>query len=166
MVREWAADSGMILVEEQFFPVYQARLVGPEAESGKEAGQTGVVVDRLSLNPEPINLDVQSALEYTKRNPNSLFISVGEQSESVIRASVLSAMTDDTPLMTLWKRCRKQAGSKMIKGAWVENTVSGSRSWLAGHYYTAEAKRLVDSGVAAMGGTDWLRYHLGAQPLK
>ncbi|MFD9282821.1 hypothetical protein ACFWD7_37105 [Streptomyces mirabilis] len=158
MVRGWAVGSGMTLVEECFFPVYQVRLAGGEGEDGEREGAVAVV-DRISLNPAPVDLSAASAFEYVKLNPSSLFVALGEQSESIIRESVLSAMTDDVILAAVWKKFRERAKKVMAKGAWAENVMSGARSRVAGHYYTAEAKRLADSGVKPMGGTDWIRYH-------
>jgi hypothetical protein len=154
MAREWAAESGMTLVEEHFFPVYKARAAGDGGGLETVSGR----VDRVSLNPPPVDLGATSAFEYVKLNPNSLYIAVGEQTETIIRESVLSAMTDDAAIMAEWKKCRGRAKKAMTKGAWAENVMSGARSRVAGHYYTAEAKRLADSGVTPMGGTDWIKY--------
>jgi hypothetical protein len=93
-----------------------------------------------------------------KKNPNSLFISLGEQSDTILRESFLAAMTDDAPLATVWKRLRERARKSMHKGAWAENIMSGARSRVASHYYTAEAKRLAETGVVPVGGTDWIKY--------
>ncbi|WP_328301609.1 hypothetical protein OG389_30160 [Streptomyces sp. NBC_00435] len=69
-------------------------------------------------------------------------------------------MTDEAPLAAAWKKLRDRARKTMLKGAWAENIMSGARSRAASHYYTTEAKRLADTGVALMGGTDWIKYQL------
>src|SRR4051812_15059649 len=127
MAWEWARESGKLLVEERFFPTYQVRGVDGVGEaSGKARCSSGV--DRISLNPSPADLTATSSIDCAKRNPDSLFISLGEQSNVVIKASFLAAMTDDAELATVWKRLRERARKSMRKGAWVENTMSGARS--------------------------------------
>jgi hypothetical protein len=157
MVWEWARELRMLLVEERFFPTYQAQLVGGAGEASGWARRDSSV-DRISLNPAPADLSATSSLDYAKRNPDSLFISLGEQSDVVLKESFLAAMTDDAELAAVWKRLRERARKSMCKGAWAENTVSGARSRVASHYYTAEAKRLAEVGVVPIGGTDWIRY--------
>jgi hypothetical protein len=157
MAWEWARESGMLLVEERFFPAYQVRLVGGVGEaSGRE--RCGNDVDRISLHPSPVDLSATSSLDYTKRNPDSLFISLGEQSDVVLQESFLAAMSDDVALSKVWKRLRERARKSMCKGAWAENTMSGARSRVTSHYYTAEAKRLAEAGVVPISGTGWVRY--------
>lgn len=159
MAWEWARESGMILVEERFFPTYQVNLVGGVQEPGA-APECGDDVRRISVNPSPVDLKATSSLEFSKRNPDSLFISLGGQSDAILRESFLSAMTDEVALAVAWKKLRERARKSMFKGAWVENTMSGARSRVASHYYTAEAKCLADAGVALIGGTDWIKYQL------
>ncbi|WP_432176778.1 hypothetical protein [Streptomyces sp. Tue6028] len=159
MAWEWAKESGMLMTEERFYPTYQVELVGGAHGSGATP-ECGDDVRRISLNPSPVDLNATSSLEYSKRNPNSLFITLGGQSDAILRESVLSAMTDETTLVATWKRLRERARKSMAKGAWAENTMSGARTRAANHYYTAEAKHLADAGVSLMGGTDWIKYQL------
>ncbi|MEW2134987.1 hypothetical protein [Streptomyces sp. NPDC005435] len=159
MAWEWARESGLLLAEERFSPAYRVKLVGGVQGSGATP-ECGDDVRRISLNPSPVDLNVDSALEYLKGNPNSLFITLGGQSDAILRESVLSAMTDEVNLVATWKKFRERARKSMLKGAWVENTMSGARSRAANHYYTAEAKCLADAGVELMGGTDWIKYQL------
>ncbi|WP_146063551.1 hypothetical protein [Streptomyces sp. SM11] len=157
MALEWARDSGMPLVEERFFPTYQVQLVGEvREEDGKARCSDGI--DRISLNPSSVDLGATSSLDYVKRNPDSLFINLGEQSDAILRESALAAMTDEVALVPVRKSLRERARKSMCKGAWVENTMSGARSRVASHYYTADAKRLAAAGVVPIGGTDWIRY--------
>jgi hypothetical protein len=157
MASEWARDSGMLLVEERFFPTYQVQLVGGVREENGRA-RYGDDIDRISLNPSSVDLSANSSLDYVKRNPESLFINLGEQSDAILRESFLAAMTDEAELATVWKGLRERARKSMRKGAWVENTMSGARSRVSSHYYTAEAKRLAEAGVVPIGGTDWITY--------
>lgn len=155
----WARDLGMLLTEERFAPIYQAKLVGEVQGPGVNL-ECGDDVRRISLNPSPVDLSAASSLEYSKRNPDSLFITLGEQSDTILRESVLSAMTDEVSLAAAWKKLRERARKSMFTGAWAENTMSGARLRAANHYYTAEAKCLADAGVTLMGGTDWIKYQL------
>ncbi|WP_405525496.1 hypothetical protein OG426_22860 [Streptomyces canus] len=159
MAWEWARELGMPLAEERFAPTYQVKLVGGGQESGATP-ECGDDVRRISLNPPPVDLNAASSLEYAKKNPDSLFITLGGQSDAILRESVLSAMTDEVTLVAAWKKLRERARKSMLKGAWAENTMSGARSRAANHYYTAEAKSLADAGVTLMGGTDWIKYQL------
>jgi hypothetical protein len=157
MAWEWAKELGMLLAEERFAPTYQVKLVGglQEPAASPECSDD---VRRISLNPSPVDVNAASSLEYSKRNPDSLFITLGGQSDAILRESVLSAMTEEVTLAAAWKKLRERARKSMFKGAWAENTMSGARSRVANHYYTAEAKCLADAGVTLMGGTDWIKY--------
>lgn len=157
MALEWAHDSGMLLVEERFFPTYEVQLVGG-ARKAEEKAKSDVGINRISLNPSSVDLSSTSSLDYAKKNPDSLFINLGEQTDVTLRESFLAAMTDEVQLAVVWKKLRERARRSMFKGAWAENTMSGARSRVAGHYYTAEAKQLAEAGVVPIGGTDWIRY--------
>lgn len=143
MALEWARESGMLLVEERFTPVYQAQLVGG-AQEGSGRAMFGGDVDRISLSPSSADLNATSSLDYVKRNPDSLFINPGEQSDSILRESFLAAMTDDVPLAKIWKRLRERARKSMHKGAWAENIV--------GRAIVGGQPLLNGSGQAACGG--------------
>ncbi|MER5959442.1 hypothetical protein [Streptomyces sp. NPDC001893] len=157
MAWEWARESGMLVVSECFAPAYQVQL-GDEVQEGSGRAGRGYDFDRISLTPSPVDLNATSSLDYAKRNPDSLFINLGEQSDIILRESFLAAMTDDASLAKVWKKLREDARKSMYKGAWVENVMSGARSRVASHYYTAGAKRLAEAGVVPVGGTDWIKY--------
>ncbi|TDD60610.1 hypothetical protein E1293_45595 [Actinomadura darangshiensis] len=159
MVREWACELGMPLVSERFAPSYQVKLARDAPEANGTTG-CGDDIDRISLNPSPVNLAATSPLDYVKKNPDSLLVHLGEQSDLILRESFLAAMTDDASLARVWKRLRERARKSMYKGAWAENIKSGARARVAGHYYTAEARRLGEAGVVPMGPTDWVKYQL------
>ncbi|MDX3850547.1 hypothetical protein [Streptomyces sp. AK02-01A] len=157
MVWEWARESGMLLVEERFFPTYELQQVGGVGEvSGMSSGNSDV--DRISLNPSPVDLSATSSRDYAQKNPDSLFITLGEQSDDILKESFLAAMTDDATLVKVWKRLRERARKSMCKGAWAENTMSGAQSRVASHYYTEKAKQLAEVGVVPIGGTGWIKY--------
>ncbi|MWA07607.1 hypothetical protein F8568_046325 [Actinomadura sp. LD22] len=157
MAWEWACESGVLLVQERFNPTYQARLVSG-VQKGSGSPEFGDDIHRISLNPPSVDLSATSSLDFVRRNPDSLFITLGEQSNSILRESFLAAMTDDLSFVALWKKLRERARRSMHKGAWVENTVSGARSRVVNHYYTEGAKRLVEAGVIPVGGTDLIAY--------
>ena len=157
MAADWARELRLVLVEERFFPTYRAQLAG-EVRDGEGIFGSTRAVDRISLSSSPVDLEATSSLDYAHRNPDCLFIDLGAQSGDTLRESFLAAVTDDAVLGAAWRKLRDRARSSMSRGAWAENVMSGARSWMAGHYYTAGAKRLSDAGVVPKGGTDWIEY--------
>jgi len=155
-VARWASESGLTVVEESFSPGYRVRVV----DSAGLSGDSDPAANRISLSLHPVELNVSSALEYMRENPDVLTITFGEQNGRVLRESVLAAMTDDAKSLAVWKRLRNDLRKGMLKGASVENVMTGAQSRKDAHLYTAGAKRLADAGVTVAGLTDSVRYVL------
>lgn len=156
MVAQWALSSGTLLVEERFFPEYRLRLAD-ELELNEYAELTDDV-NRISLVPRPGNFNAVSALEFVQNNPSILVVHLGKQSVNVLKESLFSATADDPKIAKMWKNLRDQAKASMFNEAWVKNVNSDARRWLPGHFYTAKAKEIADSGIVLPGSTDWLVY--------
>lgn len=157
MARGWASTFQLALAVEVFFPTYQVTLIGGDALVDGSAVHIDDI-DRISIGPAPIDLSVSSTLDYSRKNPDLLFILLGKQSETILRETVISGMTEDPTLARTWRRLRDQARRSMSKGMLAENVVSGAQAKLDSRRYTAEAKRLADTGVKLVSGTDGIRY--------
>ncbi|WP_157856327.1 hypothetical protein [Actinacidiphila yeochonensis] len=156
VVSHWAQQSRFTVVAESFRPVYQARLV----DRTEIPADLNPVPDRISLSVRPVNLDVSTALEYMRKNPDVLAITFGDQSNGALRETFLGAMTDDSASLADWRRLRNDLRKLMFKGASVENVITGVRVRKEAHLYTAGAKRMAEAGVSILGPTDAIKYVL------
>ena len=155
---EWAAELGASLVAERLFPGHEACLLDVN-EAGRVI-RDDATVNRISLVPARVELKADSALDFAKKNPGSLFILLGRQHDSQLKETVVSGMADDAAVVRKWKNIRDRARRSMVKISRVENTVTGTSVEVKGHYCTHEVKRLADSGLLLVGGTEWTRYTL------
>lgn len=158
LAEEWATVLGASLVAERFFPGYEARLL--EANEVGRAICSDDTVNRISLVSAEVELNAVSALDFAKKNPASLSILLGKQDDSRLKETVVSGMSDDPAVMRKWKSIRDRVRRSMIKISTAENTVTGASVEVKGHYCTREVKRLVDSGLLLVGGTEWTKYRL------
>jgi hypothetical protein len=153
---EWATELGASLVPERFFPDYEARLSNVDEVRRVICDDT--IVNRISLVLANIELNAASALEFVKNNPGSLFILLGKQDGLRLKETVVSGISDDPTVVRKWKNIRDRLRRSMIKVSRVENTITGASVEVKGHYCTHEVKRLADSGLLLVGGTEWTRY--------
>jgi hypothetical protein len=154
----WSTELGASLVAERFFPGYEACLL--DANEVGRVIREDATVNRISLVPAKVELNVASALNFAKKNPGSLFILLGKQDDLRLQETVVSGMSDDPAVVRKWKNIRDRARRSMIKISRVENTVTGASAEVTGHYCTHEVKRLADSGLLLVRGTEWIRYTL------
>ena len=152
----WSQQLALTVVAESFRPVYQVRLV----DRAEAYVDSNAAMDRISLSAYPVDLNVSTALEYVRKNPEVLTISLGEQTDRVLRETFLAGMTDDPRLLADWNRLRRDLRKLMLKGASVENVMTGARIRKDAHLYTAGAKRLAAAGLSILGPTDAVRYIL------
>ena len=153
-VATWAHEMNLFLVMEVFSPEYQVKPVD-KSRIG-EFFPASDVVSRVSLSLGEIDTDATSALDFLRRNPGVLVVSIGAQTEEMLRESTIAAMTDDGPSMVAWKVIRNKAKALMRTGAVsVLNPVSGTRQCLKSHYYSEGAQELAGRGVRMLASAGW-----------
>jgi hypothetical protein len=108
-----------------------------------------VEVYRIGLTVGPPDLAAADTIELMESNPSTLTVTLGGESDAMLRESMLSAGSDDPVIAAMWRRIRNSARRQMQTGAWVVGA-TGVRSREAKHYYTAGAKALADRGVRIM----------------
>jgi len=153
-VATWAHEMNLFLAMEAFSPEYQVKPVD-ESRIG-EAFPASCVVDRVSLSLGTIDTNATSALDFMRRNPGMLVVSIGAQADEILRESTISAMTDDGPSIVAWKIIRNKAKALMRTGAVsVLNPASGARQSLKSHYYSQGAQELAARGVRMLASAGW-----------
>ncbi|NEA34822.1 hypothetical protein [Streptomyces sp. SID13031] len=155
LLSPWVAELQVKVVGEQFFPNYRADLLKEDLSS--TALQS---LNRISLQRGTVDLSVSSASSFIDRNSTGLLVALGRQDPRGLRESLLGAMTDDGVAMRMWKKVRNDLHRSLARGAWVVNTVTGTRTRDDGHLYGPGAKQLQNEGVPILGHGEAVRYEL------
>lgn len=156
MVAAWAADLDLYVAVERLFPTYQLKPMGRGA--AVDLSPVRDDVDRISLCCYPFDPDVTTSLEFLRRNPHVLVVSIGQRQGDSLRESVIGAMTDDTLSVEKWKKLRLRAKKSMNQGALARNPVTGTSGEAKGRYFTDGARKLADQGVKMFPEAGWVEY--------
>lgn len=155
-VASWAQEMELFVAQEFFVDDYRAELVNREQLT--EGLSISNAVGRLSLSLYVIDPAAISSLDYMRRNPHVLTVSLGAQSDVWLRESALAAMTDDEPSLAAWKAIRTKAKRSMYSGASVVSPISNERLRLTSHYYSQGARELAALGVLMLASAGWNEY--------
>ena len=154
----WVQEFGLVVAVESFVPKYNARSCGIGGLAAELGGSFDI--DRVSLNLVPMDLSAVSSLDFVRANPNILTISLGMQSQAELRESALSAMTDDSESIKVWRAVRAKAKGSMLSGSTVVNPITGAEQRAKGHYYSAGAREMAKRGVRLLAAAGWNEYRL------
>ena len=164
-VAVWAHEMDLFLAVEAFAPEYRVEPVD-KAQVGERWAAFGVV-SRVSLSIVPIDTGATSALDFLRRNPDILVVSIGANTDGVLRESTIAAMTDDTPSLVTWKAIRSKAKALMRTGAvGVLNPASGVRQSVKSHYYSYGAQELARRGVRMLAAAGWNEFEFDGSRTK
>lgn len=154
----WVQEFGLAVTAEWFVPKYSVR----SCDMSRIAAANGALSDvsRVSLGLAPINLEAASSLDFLRANPSVLTISLGMQSQSEIRESALSAMTDDGESLKIWRAIGTKAKASMFSGSTVINPLTGAEQRAKGHYYSSGAREMAKRGVRLLASAGWNEYRL------
>lgn len=159
MVARWSDEARLTIVGETFFPEYRVRVLAAADLADGEEEVLGDV-NRVSLLRGAVDLQVVSAMEFVRKNPNGFIVDVPRVDDGKLRESILGGTTDDAELMRLWRNLKNRAKRSMHKGAWIVNDATGAQARATGHSYSSAAKELQDAGVVMVAYAGWVRYEL------
>lgn len=157
-VAGWAQEFGLAVAVESFFPKCSARLCSIGGLAAELDGSSDI--SRVSLGLVPMDFSAASALDFMRANPNVLTVSLGMQSQAELREAALSAMTDDSESIRIWRAIRVRLKGSLLSGSTVVNPISGAGQRAKGHYYSAGAPELAKRGVRLLAPAGWNEYRL------
>ena len=148
----WARAHQFTVVSERLFPTYQARLVKDSRtfESGP--------VDRLALCSRTPDVSASTAHEFTIRNQDCLFLSIGTLSGDGLRESALSGTSDAPATLTRWRAIFRSARAAMHAGATVRSPATDARASMPAHRHTPGAHELAERGIRMLAAGGWNEY--------
>jgi hypothetical protein len=152
---QWASDYGLTPVIEWFFPEYRAALAS-EDDIARDAGIGDI--SRLALCKRAPDLSVPTAHEFTKRNPDCLYLSIGRREKDTLRESALGGSTDDAETKRLWKAVVRDARSIMHTGAVVRDPGSRAAQHMSRHLHTSGAHILAEQRVRMLPAAGWTEF--------
>lgn len=120
-------------------------------------------IDQICLcNTKPYIL-VNSPYDFLTNNPNCLSITIGVFDDQSLRQSFLSGQTDNTELLTIWKKIVKKLNSITSAGVWVENPHTGVKAFYNRFRYTSNAKELFNDGIRMLPVAGWNQFILSSE---
>ena len=99
-------------------------------------------------------------MRFLDENKDCLVFSIGEQSDSVLKESAISTITEDAEILKLWKKIINNFKKNMLKGAWVINPQNSAKEFYKNHYYTLLAQKAFQDGCKLAPSTGWTEYYL------
>lgn len=102
---------------------------------------------RLVLNTENPNNDVISPNKFLDANPGSILIDVGTLSDSGLKESALSFMSDQKDKVLIAGKLASKLKKLTKAGAIAVNPVTGAEANIRSHRYTNGAKLMFNEGV-------------------
>ncbi|MFI7601215.1 hypothetical protein [Actinoplanes sp. NPDC049681] len=154
----WVQEFGLVVAVESFVPRYVARSCIMEDLGAELAGSSDI--NRVSLNLVPIDLSPTSSLDFVRLNPNILAVSLGMQSQTDLRETALSAMTDDSESIRIWRAIRAKVKASLLSGSTVVNPITGAEQRAKGHYYSVGAREMAKRGIRLLASAGWNEYRL------
>lgn len=104
-------------------------------------------INRICLSITKPDLSAKSALEFSRKNPDSLSLSIGKYNKEGLGESGLGAQTDNEEALKTWKKIVKKLKSITSVGAWAVSPHTGAKIFNKNHRYTEAAKKIADKGV-------------------
>jgi hypothetical protein len=144
LVKAAVPDFGLHVVAMRFFPFAAIeadldRLEGVFAE-GSPCHQLGFTIE------EPV-LPQTGAMDFLDKNPGALRLNVERKGKEGLRQSLLSARTDHSATLAIWKKIAKRLKNITQAGVIVTNPDTGAFVRDRNFRYSAGALTLASSGV-------------------
>lgn len=154
----WLDGMPVDLAAERFFPEYQVAAVTKEALRDLQQAD----VSRVAVSVRPLQLDVGSAADFVRANPDALVVTVGALTAEGLRESALAAWTDDKESLRCWRSVRQRAMNLLRSDAYAVNPASGARQRAKDHFHSPGAATLAANGIPLLASAGWNRYELSA----
>jgi hypothetical protein len=143
-VKQCVADFELRVVSIQF-PPYQ--VVELDADHLDEEFADSSTYKRLAFTLGEPSLLVTRELDFADKNPDALWLHIGERTKTELRESHLSARTENAAALAVWKKIAKRLKEMTEKGALGIQPDTGATGPVRWHRYTAGAKALEATGV-------------------
>jgi hypothetical protein len=143
-VKQAVSDFGLHVVAIRF-PPYEAVELNVD-QLGEEFADSSAY-KRLAFTLQQPSLPVTPELDFAIKNPDALWLQIGERTKNELKESWLSARTEDAAALIVWKKIAKRLQAMTEKGALAMQPTTGAIGPARGHRYTAGAKALEASGV-------------------
>ena len=163
LVRTAISDFGLHVVAMRSFP-FAATEVGPDSlenvfAAGSPYRELGFTID------QPV-IPVTGAMEFLDKNPGALRLTVERASKEGLRQSLLSARTDNSTMLAIWKKIAKRLKNMTQAGVTVTNPDTGAFVHDRSFRYSALAKALASSGVPMLPIAGGNRIEFSTPPTK
>lgn len=119
--------------------------------------------DRICLCVTEPDLLAKSALEFSRKNPDCLSLSIGKHNNEGLGESGIGAQTDNNEALKIWRKIAKKWKNITLLGAWVVSPHTCAKSFYKNHRYTEAAKKLSDEGVTIKPIAGWNYFVLGSE---
>jgi len=149
LAQRWAAEHGVFLAVERFYPRYAA---GPVPDGLSLAAAIGEFdpVRRLCLRKREFELGAVTPSEFLNRNPESLVIILEPLTDDGLRSTAISARMADLDELRWWIAIVREEYERMHVGAWSTDPETGLRMHLPDHRHMQGAHELAANGVAML----------------
>jgi len=152
----WSRRWGMFPVLESAGSNDDARLITP---SELDEPRTAAGLFRVAMCSRIPVLAEYSANEFPLRNPDCLFLVLGQLSDKGLPESALSGATEDPDVLKKWRAVKRVAKSSMHVGATVRNPKTGAEALLPAQRHTLGAHALAETGTRMLAIAGWNEYH-------
>lgn len=143
-VKQCVSDFGLHVVAIRYRPFEAVELAGDRLN---EVFLDSSTHRRLHCTLGKPTLPVADELVFGDKNPDALRLDIGERTKKELRESWLSARTENTAALAVWKKIAKRLKGLTEKGALAVQPKTGATGSARGHRYTPGAKALEASGV-------------------
>jgi hypothetical protein len=143
-VEQCVIEFNLHVVAMRFFPFEAIKLAGGHLE---ESFADASPYKRLAFTlSEPV-LPVANELDFAAKNPDALRLDIGSRGKTELKESWLSARTENSEAIAVWKKIAKRLKDLTEKGALAVNPKTGDSGPARWHRFTPAAKALESSGV-------------------
>jgi hypothetical protein len=112
-------------------------------------------IDRICLSITKPDLSAKSVLEFSKKNPDCLSVTIGKYENEGLVESGIGAQTDNKDALKIWRKIVKKLKELTLEGAWVVNPHNNAKEFYKSHRYTEAAKKVADEGVTIKPLAGW-----------
>jgi hypothetical protein len=139
-----------------FFPDFKATKI-----ENYSSMQDAEKINRICLSVSEPNLSAKSVLEFSRKNPDCLSLSIGKHDKEGLVESGIGAQTDNKDALKIWRKIVKKFKTLTMEGAWVINPNNNAKEFYKNHRYTEAAKKAAEGGVTIKPMAGWNYFILG-----
>lgn len=154
-VKACAIEHKLISVGMIFFPDFKTYKIGDYS-----ALQDIEKINRICLSITEPDLSAKSVVEFSRKNPDCLSLSIGKYDNEGLGESGLGAQTDNKEALKIWRQIVKKLKAITLAGAWVVSPHTGAKTFNKNHRYTEAAKKVADEGITIKPIAGWNHFLL------